>query len=326
MTTLRSNLSKIGFDHDVTLESLWLRVRTRPSCGAKLIELRSLRTGRDWLWKNPRQMIRQGKPFADYVGEFDSGGWDELFPNVSPVPSGADLEYWGRDGLTDHGELWFRSWESEQADKRHCLQSVWPAPDGFRFQRGMCVDARAARLRCSYEVENLSGVSMPFVWAAHPLFRCGPGMSLDIRRDCPIESVQCHGVAFDRIPSRGCWGDLVDRFLCLGSEAGWSHEDLHCGLTLKVFLRTEAGSPVSLIDRESGERLTVSHDGGDVTHTAVWLNLGGWSGDRGDRHCNVGLEPTTYPADVPPADSPPAALLEPGERRVWSISVSIDRL
>ena len=112
----------------------------------------------------------------------------------------------------------------------------------------------------------------------------------------------------------------------LAPAGGWADEQLGCGLAMKVFLRTAASEPVSLADRKSGEMLSLAHGGGPVTHTAIWLNLGGWSGDAGEMHCNVGIEPTTFPADVPPSQPESAASLQPGEMRSWSLSLSIDRL
>ena len=297
-----------------------------PSCGAKLTELRSLRSGRDWLWKNPRQMMRQGKPFADYVGEFDSGGWDELFPNVAPVPAGTDLGEWGSGGLTDHGELWYREWNHDLSSEVLSRQRVDSDEIGFSFERGIRLDRLNARAELSYEVENRGAAPLPFVWAAHPLFRCEAGMSLHIDPQLPIEGVQCHGRPFDAVPKSGTWGDILDRFPFVAADAGWTNDELASGLTLKVFVRTGADDAVSLVDRGSRERLSVRHRGGPVTHTAIWLNLGGWSGDQGARHRNIGIEPTTHPADVPPTVPSASTRLEPGERRSWSLSVSVDRL
>jgi hypothetical protein len=303
-----------------------LRLRLAPRCGAKLTEIRSLRSGRDWLWKNPRHMLRQGKPFADYVGEFDTGGWDELFPNVAPIPAGVDLGEWGTRGLTDHGELWYREWDTDRESELRCAQGVMLPSVGCRFRRGIKLDRLDARADFAYEVENSGPVALPFVWAAHPLFRCEAGMSLHVDPSLRIEGVQCHGRAFDGIPAGGTWGDVLDRFPFLAADAGWTREELGCGLTLKVFVRTDAGEAVSLVDRASRERLSLWHYGGPVTHTAIWLNLGGWSGDRGALHRNIGIEPTTHPGDTPPETALASAVLESGESREWALSLAVERL
>lgn len=326
MTTIRPNAVQQAPVQEVTMTSPYLRVRTAPRLGAKLTELRSLRSGRDWLWRNPRHMMRQGKPFADYVGEFDSGGWDELFPNVEPVPAGVMLGKWGDGGLTDHGELWYREWKSDSESPLRCSQTVASDTIGFRFRRGVSLDRLSPRADFAYEIENKGPVSLPFVWAAHPLFRCEPGMSLHIDHDLRISGVQCHGKPFDGIPSGGTWGQLVDRFPFLAHSAGWTAEDLACGLTLKVFVETNAGDAVSLVDQASSERLSLWHYGGPVTHTAIWLNFGGWSGDHGAQLRNIGIEPTTHPADSPPSSLDASTLLESGEVREWSLSLAIERL
>ncbi len=327
MTTFRfTPVQTPSVSDEVTLVSPALRLRTVPQFGGKLTELRSVRTGREWLWRNPRHVLRQGKPFANYVGEFDTGGWDELFPTVAPVPAGVDMGPWGTGGLTDHGEVWYRSWQTTASGVNHCAQVAAPLSDDFRFQRVTRLDQRRPIATFSYELENLGSDEMPFVWAAHPLFRCESGMSLEIEGNPKIEAVHYVGRRFERTPVSGHWCDLVARFPFLSSSVGWSHSDLSCGLTFKAFVRTEAGQSVGLVNRASGEQLSIRHGGGPVTHTAIWLNFGGWSGDSGERLCNIGIEPTTFPGDAPPQLPHPAAMLSPGETRAWNLELSIDSI
>ncbi|MEO1583777.1 MAG: hypothetical protein AAFR96_04295 [Planctomycetota bacterium] len=324
MTTFETNRIRPAAVDEVTLSSPALRLRTAPQLGGKLVELRSVKTGRDWLWRNPRHELRQGKPLADYVGEFDSGGWDELFPNVAPVPAGIDMGPWGSGGLTDHGELWYRLWQTEASGGRSCTQTAASLTDEFRFGRTIRLDPQRAAASLSYELTNLGHEAMPFVWAAHPLFRCEPGMSLQIDGHLEVEAVHCAGKRFEGVPTSCLWQDLVERFPFIDNASGWSPDDLRCGLTFKAFVRTDRGQAVSLLDRTSGERLSLGHSGGPVTHTAIWLNFGGWSGDNGERLCNIGIEPTTFPGDEPPRVPHPSARLLPGETRQWELGLSID--
>src|SRR5204862_453084 len=55
-----------------------------PALGGKINSLRDLRTGREWLWRNPRLPYRRAEPESAYVAVADTGGWDECFPTVAP--------------------------------------------------------------------------------------------------------------------------------------------------------------------------------------------------------------------------------------------------
>src|SRR6478672_7148868 len=93
----------------VVLQNDAMRVAVIPEIGGKIISLVSRRTGREWLWKNPQLPLRKPPADATDFGAFDAGGWDEVFPTVTPcrVPTSA----WGNRTLTDHGELWYRPWQ-----------------------------------------------------------------------------------------------------------------------------------------------------------------------------------------------------------------------
>src|SRR6266481_4178400 len=74
-----------------------------PELGARIISLKDLRTGREWLWHPTKGL----KLFRNRAGEnFESSplvGMDECLPTIAPC-------CWrGRD-LPDHGEVWATNW------------------------------------------------------------------------------------------------------------------------------------------------------------------------------------------------------------------------
>ena len=83
----------------------------------------------------PRE-LRQESPQS--FGDHDTGGWDEIFPSVNPcVVPGSPWE--GRQ-ITDHGELWHRTWSrvkpaTDDADNHSVTQVIDVAEVHVHFQR-----------------------------------------------------------------------------------------------------------------------------------------------------------------------------------------------
>src|SRR5271156_6921865 len=98
----------------VALTNDAIRVVVIPGLGGKIISLQSRDSGREWLWRNPYLPLRKPPANPLNFGLFDAGGWDEVFPTVDPcrVPDSA----WGNRTLTDHGELWYRPWQTLEAN------------------------------------------------------------------------------------------------------------------------------------------------------------------------------------------------------------------
>ena len=75
-----------------------------PELGAKIISLKNLRTGREWLW-HPSEGL---KLFTNQVRDDFSisplVGIDECFPTIEPC------SWQGRE-LPDHGEIWSVPWQ-----------------------------------------------------------------------------------------------------------------------------------------------------------------------------------------------------------------------
>src|ERR1039458_10375594 len=70
-----------------------------PELGAKIISLKNLRTGREWLW-HPHDSLRlfKNQPLDDFAAS-PLVGMDECLPTILPCS-------WRGRQLPDHGEVW----------------------------------------------------------------------------------------------------------------------------------------------------------------------------------------------------------------------------
>lgn len=299
----------------------------RPELGAKVTELLFGDRQRDWLWHNDRLPHRKGRPGASYERDFDSGGWDELFPTVAETAPFDVGGAWEGLALTDHGELWCRSWTVPSHGLSHCHAVCEQRSPGFRFSRMLNASQTSPVLRSTYEFTNNSALPMPFVWAAHPIFALRAGMSLEIDPDAPIiaESVRGQRPTNGSTPRR--WNDLTKFCPSLESGRPFTADSLRSGVSAKIFVRNEQGSTIGLRDGETGELLRIGSDDGLIPYIAIWINLGAWSGDGGEPLTNVGIEPTSSAHEAPlkGTNGTPAKVAEPGEELSWSFEIRYER-
>src|SRR5258706_6100635 len=79
-----------------------------PELGARIISLKDLRTGREWLW----HPAGGRKLFRNRAGDnFERGplvGLDECLPTIAPCT-------WQERDLPDHGEVWSAAWALDSA-------------------------------------------------------------------------------------------------------------------------------------------------------------------------------------------------------------------
>src|SRR5207342_3441412 len=149
-----------------------------PEYGGKLSSLRDLRTGREWLWRHPRQSYAKFPYGVTYVQTADTGGWDECFPSV------AQCEYpdapWQGVLIQDHGELWSQVpmlTVDENADyvRLHMRWQGTRLP--YTFERTITLQPNSSRLHFEYQATTTADLPLKVIWSAHPLLAIEPGMS-----------------------------------------------------------------------------------------------------------------------------------------------------
>ncbi len=286
-----------------------LRMIVIPQWGGKIASLFDRGRDREWLWTNPHLEYRPPAYGADYVANFDVGGFDECFPNVGAGPHPAAP--WQGIPLPDHGEVWALPWEAE------------PLADGLRLRtRGVRLPyalektvrlVDEARVRLDYVARNLTDFDMPVLWSSHPLLSVREGMGLQV----PASRVRVDNAANNFPADTGediSWPHYrhLDLSRLPGPEVGWA---------VKLFTRRLEEGHVTLSDPGDGAAFRFHFDPTQVTHVGLWLNYGGWSGVPGaPPYYNVALEPCIGVADrldVSVEEGAYLSLPARGERSWW---------
>lgn len=317
--------TRIGSWSAIVMQNDAMRVAVIPEIGGKIISLLSRRTGREWLWKNPYLPLRKPPPDATDFGAFDVGGWDEVFPTVKPcrVPNSA----WGNRQLTDHGELWFRSWKvlgaSTESQATATLRLAVDEPElPFRFERTLTLAVGLAPLVASYSVTNKSAMPMPFIWAAHPLLAIEPGDSFHMTEGTRISSTGNIGLELPANVTEFAWPMLS---LASGDSLNLSRApETSARFAIKLFAEDVPGGAIKIANRDQTEIVRFSSVLIEAMHIGLWLNYGAWSGANTPPYYNAGVEPTSSPHDDLNASARGQnSQLPPGATRHWKLSVSI---
>jgi galactose mutarotase-like enzyme len=318
--------TQVGSCSAVVMQNDAIQVTVVPEIGGKIISLRSLRSGREWLWKNPYLPLRKPPPQSTDFGAFDCGGWDEVFPTINAcrVPDSA----WGNRLLTNHGELWYRPWQLVAAHTRPQTAGVLTlAVDDpqfpFRFERSLTLEAGLAPLAASYSIVNKSPMPMPFIWAAHPLLAIEPGDSFRMPAGTRISTTGNVGLELATNLPELTWPIVP---LTSGDSLNLSRApEMSARYAIKLFAESVPGGAIEIANRDQTEALCISFVSHQALHVGLWLNYGAWSGANSPPYYNAGVEPTNFPHDdLNVAARSQSSILAPGAACHWRLVVSIE--
>jgi galactose mutarotase-like enzyme len=143
-------------------------LRVLPAIGGKIISLRSIATGREFLL-SPRRPYALPTYGVDFTAS-DFSGWDECFPAIAagPYPD----EPWKSIEIPDHGEVWTLPWSW-----RYREGVLHMATHGVRFPYRLerWLDLRTANvLRVRYRARNFSPFAFRCLWSPHPMLAPAP--------------------------------------------------------------------------------------------------------------------------------------------------------
>ena len=268
------------------LESAALRVVIIPGWGGKIASIFDRRREREWLHVNPHLPYRLPIYGADYVRDFDAGGFDECFPNigVGAFPTAP----WEQVLLPDHGEVWSLPWTAAVTGESVTL-TVHGVQLPYRLQKTISLQEDC--LRCDYLLTNPTPFAMPFIWSSHPTFAVHPGMRLDV----PAQTVHVQG-SMGAFPARG--GETIP-WPRIGAEDFSVLPAQHAGRAAKLFFTELEEGRVTLADPTDGSSCTVRFDVAHVPHVGVWMNSGAWTGIPGVApYYNLAIEPCIGAADA----------------------------
>ena len=243
-----------------------------------------LESGHEFLLGPQRPLARPA--YGARFDQFDTSGFDDCVPTVAPClyPSGPKLP--------DHGELWSAPAETE-AGNGSLRFSLRGAALAYRF--GKTIRCEQSELILDYEIANLAGAELHFLWSAHPLLRVEPGARIRLPSEVRELLVQY---------------SLGDRLGAPGSTCGWPAAETRDGAArLDLLLAPDAGFADKLFTPPLGagycslekpgakERIEFEFDSASVPHLGLWICQGGWP-DRTRGHYTVGLEPASARYDA----------------------------
>ena len=243
-----------------TLSTERVRITVVPGLGARVISLKDLLSGREWLWHpdGGRKLFRN-EP-GDSFERSPLVGMDECLPTIAPCT-------WQQRNLPDHGELWPEAWKLDLAAWK---QSVLRTTIGlkispFDFERS--IELQENEIRLSYRLYNRAATEELYLWAMHPLLQLQSG---------------------DRL-------ELPSSTRALLNGAGWIDE--LSSTTSKVNCEKLFASPIcegraAIRNPETGDRLEFEWDPEENNTLGLWLNRGGWHG-----HHHFALEPANGEPD-----------------------------
>ena len=242
-----------GFEVYV-LRSQGLEVAVVPALGARIISLKSLRTGREWMWHPAGGRNLFPNRLGDDFSRSPLVGADECLPTIAPC------SVQGRK-LPDHGEVWSAAWTVDrQAWANGALRTSFELPiSPFHFER--TVELQDRQIRLSYQLKNRSFVPQGYLWALHPLLDLQPG---DRLRMPASTRALLNGDA---------WLDAVDRVIPPGGAA-------------KVFAAPVEEGSAGLRNEHTGDGLCVEWNPSENDTLGLWLSRGGWHG-----HHHLAIEP-----------------------------------
>ena len=157
----------------VALTTAALEVRVAPQLGARIVSLRDLRTGREWLWPGAGMFPRIIPRLGDSFERSGHGGIDECLPTIGACA-------WKRRALPDHGEVWTQPWTLDEAalTRGEIRTSLVLPLSPLALTR--TIRANGSEVRFEYELTSLSEEPEEFLWSWHPLFGLRPGDRLDL--------------------------------------------------------------------------------------------------------------------------------------------------
>jgi galactose mutarotase-like enzyme len=167
-----------------------VEIRIVPELGGRILSLRDLRSGREWMWHpaDARQLARH--PLGCDFQHSTLAGADECLPTI-------DACRWeGRD-LPDHGECWASAWtlDASALDEGQLRTTLDLPLSPLRFERTVTLDGPHVKL--AYCLTSRSDQPERWLWAFHPLYPLCPGDRLELPGKAP--SPECAPGAFAKV-------------------------------------------------------------------------------------------------------------------------------
>lgn len=275
-----------------------------PGLGAKVVSLRSSRTGREWLVPPDDDAAYHNNQVGDNFATSMVAGADECIPTVAWTT-------WQGTKLADHGEAWSRPWSLDQAGlERGIIRTTLVMPvSPWRLQREITMSG--ADLVFSYTLTNLATEPSAFLWAWHPLFVLEPGDHIELPGDVGQVVME---VARKPDAAKGVvwnWPEPQPGVRLDAAQLATADDSY-----AKFFAGPLTEGRAVLHSPSRGESLTIAWNPAELPYAGVWISRGGWNG-----HQHLALEPTTAAGDM--LDEKSARWVPVGVTVRWQFTLSL---
>jgi hypothetical protein len=259
-----------------------------PELGAKIISLKNLQSGREWMWHPPGGLkLFRNSPCDDFA-KSPLAGADECLPTIAPCR-------WQGRQLPDHGEVWNVAWTVDAGAWENGIlkTSVRLEISPFEFTRS--IELRENEIHLGYQLNNLSAGNESFLWAFHPLLELQPGDRLEI-------------------PPETC--SLLNNPAWRGALAAAVPEKN----SAKDFATPLSEGRVAIRNQKTGDRLQFEWNPGENDTLGLWLSRGGWHG-----HHHFSIEPANAGTDslALAAEQGHHGIVPAGEAVTWQIRLYV---
>lgn len=251
-----------------------------PELGGRIISLRSLRTGREWCWHQPRPDWLWSNDAGDAFGTSPQAGIDECVPTV------AACQVRGRR-IPDHGEVWYQDWplDPEALTSQELRATVPLTVSPLVFSRGIRAESEGAFV-FDYSLRNTGLLSEPYLWSFHPLLNLEPGDRLELPAE--VRELRLNGGLGAPMALGDLW-DYPEPFP--GIRLDEAALPAMPGSCLKGFAGPLDQGFAALVNDRTGDRLEITWDATVIPYLGLWLNRG-----HGGFH-HLALEPTSGAPD-----------------------------
>ena len=295
------------------LRSSSTEIQVAPELGSKIISLKNLETGREWMWRPPGPFRLFRNELGDPFEHSTLVGADECLPTVAPCK-------WKGRALPDHGEVWSVAWAVDRHawNQGHIRTTVTTSVSPFVLERTIRLEENEVRL--DYWIRSVSSEQEPFLWAFHPLLNIVEGDRINLFAD--VRSVRVESVAGLQDMPHGSirpWPEPIP-----GVELGRMHFSSHSPACAKLFVESPSTGRAAIVNPGTRESLVLEFDVRQNPSLGIWLTRGGWYGYE-----HVALEPTNLASDslveaVPRVTS--TLFLPPRGERSWTIRLRLQHL
>jgi hypothetical protein len=287
------------------LRSEDLELLVIPDLGAGIVSLRSVRTGREWMWRRPDTSGLYANAWGDPFELGPLAGAVECLPTIPPCTVS------GR-ALPDHGEAWTAAWTIDEAGFRDGLirTSVRLPVSQLEFSRCIRLDGPVARFE--YRIGNPSPQAAPYLWAFHPLFAVGTGDRLEL--PASIHSVRAAASqGFSSLAGAGVWNWPEP---LPGIRLDAVEGNRRPNTFAKLFADFSGCRDGYAALCRGAERLEFRFDPKEISCLGLWFTDGGWHG-----FTHVAIEPASDMTDsLADARANP---LTPGSERCWQFEIGL---